>query len=211
LNKIQDPAEERYIRRLQDLTRKYVNVELGYLGYIPFDHNIKKSLNNVVPFALEYKSSPANIAFARVAKELERTVAETTADQSESIEQARSKAIESLTRIFDRRLESLPDPHLPLPQDKSGWLEEKKQLEKTIADLTARFDQWRQRQTRSEKKLEESLVLRDQFIERMQDAIEQQTQRHRAQLEEKDARIRELEMEIRRLAELVQSEGMKSR
>jgi hypothetical protein len=188
-----------------------VNVELGYLGYIPFDNNIKKSLNSVVPFALEYRSSPANIAFARVAKEVERTVAETTADQSESIEQARSKAIESLTRIFDRPLEPLPDSHLPLPQDKSGWLEEKKQLEKTIADLTARFDQWRQRQTLSEKKLEESLVLRDQFIERMQNAIEQQTQRYHVQLEEKDARLVELEMEIRRLLELVQSEGMKSR
>ena len=211
LNKVQDPAEERYIRRLQDLTRKYVSVELSYLGYIPFDDNIKKSLNSVVPFALEYKLSPANIAFARVAKELQRTVAETTSDRSESIDEARSKAIERLTRIFDRRIEPAPEPRQASAEDRANWLEEKKQLDKTIADLNARLDQWRQRQTSSEKKLEESLVLRDQFIERIQNAIEQQTQRHRAQLEEKDARIAELEMEIRRLEEQLQSEGIKSR
>ena len=225
LNKVQDPAEERYVQRLQDLTRKYVSVELAYLGYIPFDDNVKKSLNSVVPFALEYKSSPANIAFARVAKALQRAVAETTSDHPESIEEARSRAIERLTRIFNHRIESTSEPHLlpaeaPHPalrdslsqrERESVWLEEKKQLEKTIADLNARLDQWRQRQTTSEKKLEESLVLRDQFIERIQNAIEQQTQRHQAQLAEKDARITELEMEIRRLEGMLQSEGMKSR
>jgi flagellar biosynthesis protein FlhG len=211
LNKVQDPAEERYVRRLQDLTRKYVSVELAYLGYIPFDDNVKKSLNSVVPFALEYKSSPANIAFARVAKALQRAVAETTTDHPESIEEARSRAIERLTRIFNHSSESTPEPHLPPAEDKSVWLDEKKQLEKTIADLNARLDQWRQRQTTSEKKLEESLVLRDQFIERMQNAIEQQTQRHQAQLAEKDARITELEVEIRRLEGMLQSESMKSR
>jgi flagellar biosynthesis protein FlhG len=218
LNKVQDAAEERYIRRLQDLTRKYVSVELSYLGYIPFDDNIKKSLNSVVPFALEYKLSPANIAFGRVAKELQRAVAETTSDQPESIEEARSKAIKRLTRIFDRRIEPTPEPQPTPAEDQSVWLEEKKELERTIADLNARLAQWRQRQTSSEKKLEESLVLRDQFIERMQNAIEQQTLRHRAQLEEKDARIAELEREIRarnetipRLEETPQSEGIKSR
>jgi flagellar biosynthesis protein FlhG len=182
LNKVQDPAEERYIRRLQDLTRKYVDVDLAYLGSVPFDENIKKSLNSVVPFALEYKSSPANIAFARVASELQRAINETTADHPESIDEARSKAIERLTRIFDRPINSAPEPQETPADDKSAWLEEKKQLEKTIADLNARMDQWRQRQTSSEKKLEESLVLRDQFIERMQNAIEQQTRSHLAQL-----------------------------
>jgi flagellar biosynthesis protein FlhG len=218
LNKVQDPAEERYIRRLQDLTRKYVDVELAYLGCIPFDDNIKKSLNSVVPFALEYKSSPANIAFGRVATELQRAVAETTADQPESIEEARSKAIERLTRIFDRPSNPVLEPQQASADEKSVWLEEKKHLEQTIADLNARMDQWRQRQTSSEKKLEESLVLRDQFIERMQNAIEQQTRGYRAQLEEKDARIAELEREIRaqnetirRLEQTPQSEGIKSR
>ena len=211
LNKVQDPAEERYVRRLQDLTRKYLSVELSYLGYIPFDDNIKKSLNGVVPFALEYLLSPANIAFGKVVKELQRAVAETTADQPESIEEARSKAIERLGRIFDRPIEPTPEPQLTPAEETVAWLEEKKRLEKTIADLNARLDQWRQRQTSSEKKLEESLLLRDQFIERMQNTIEQQTQNYQAQLAEKDAQIAELEMHIRRLEGMLQSENMKSR
>jgi hypothetical protein len=127
---------------------------------------------------------------------------ETTADQPESIEDARSKAIERLTRIFDRRIEPTLEPQATLAEEKAAWLEEKKRLEKTIADLNSRLEQWRQRQTASEKKLEESLLLRDQFIERMQNTIEEQTQKHQAQLAHKDAQIAELEMHIRRLAEM---------
>ena len=75
LNKLQDPVEEKFVSSLQRLAKKYACVDLSLLGWIPFDPNVKKSLNDVVPFALGYESSPANVAFAAMTTRIQKSLA----------------------------------------------------------------------------------------------------------------------------------------
>jgi hypothetical protein len=76
LNKVQDPQEEKFVAKLRNLTRKYVDLDLDFLGSIPFDPNVKKSLNDIVPFALEYQLSPANVALKQIAMKTQASLAD---------------------------------------------------------------------------------------------------------------------------------------
>jgi len=233
LNKLQHTAEERFIKNLQQLTRKYVEVELNFLGSIPYDDNVKKSLNDIVPFALEYRLSPANVALRSVSTRLLDSLSGGL-NRERTLSLDRPTAFRRLGWFFESSLTSsgtvaktktvaTPDPGVvgeyelairQLSQDlsetkqmhdqeKVDWIRENRDLKDRFEDLTTRFEAWRQRQIIAEKRLEESVIRRDEFIESVQSATDRQTFQIQQHLAEKDAKIASLEREVREKEETI--------
>jgi flagellar biosynthesis protein FlhG len=103
LNRAQDASEERFVTNLQHLVRKSTRVDLQYFGGVPFDENVKKSLNEVKPFALEYHRSPANEAFHDIAELLQRRLAETESLQSGAVPAGKPSAMRRLEMLVEQQ------------------------------------------------------------------------------------------------------------
>jgi flagellar biosynthesis protein FlhG len=73
-NMVNGSDARRLEQRLRALTGKYLHVNLVPLGFVPFDRRIKKSINRLVPFLLEYKRSAAARAFEEISRAIEECV-----------------------------------------------------------------------------------------------------------------------------------------
>jgi len=210
LNRTQDPTEEKFVFNLQQLTRKSVHLDMNYLGSIPYDENVKKSLNEVVPFALEYQDSPANMAFRSVTTGLSRRLDEIAFVKSKVQDGGRPRALRRLGILIEgkwskttARLRSqssldrelIKDYELVIRQSgrdldeiKAQHVNEKRALQQKIQRLENEMETIKNRHARTEKTLEESVVRRDEFIEKLQIGIKQLKQ----ELEEKEYIIKVL-------------------
>jgi len=167
LNKVQESSEERFVTNLQQLTRKYTELELNYLGSVPYDDNVKKSLNDIVPFALEYKLSPANGAFRTIAGGLDQVLSDVLTPRDEPFGLPGQKPIHRLWLFLKDSLSSPLAWISPTPvsrtnpfgeydskirrlsqevtetrrmheQEKSDWLKEKDEINRRFEELMSR-------------------------------------------------------------------------
>jgi len=198
LNRAQSVAEEKFITNLQQLTQKTVHIDLNYLGAIPLDENVKRSLNELVPFALEYSRSPANGAFGVVAAALNQHLSDMGFLESGKVTAARPGTVKRLGMLVEGKLgtgllrsqssadrELIRDYEVTIKEfskdlnlaraiynkGKRDWRKEKSELEDKVSNLETELASTKQRHLRSEKKLEESLVRRDEAIEKLQQEI----------------------------------------
>ena len=223
MNKVQESAEERFVTNLQQLVRKYAEVELNYLGSIPYDDNVKKSLNEIVPFALEYELSPANAAFRTVAHRLEHALSETIAPDLDEAELERpgmsrklrvllsdlwtaatssfrdkGVPVETDFREYDLKIrkltEELSDTKRMHDKEKKGWLEEKEEISRRFEELMARQDEPPPTEdSAATDSLRESIRQRDEFIDQLQSAAQQGALETQRIIAAKDERIARLE------------------
>ncbi len=225
MNKVQESAEERFVTNLQQLARKYAEVELNYLGSVPYDDNVKKSLNEIVPFALEYEMSPANGAFRTVAHRLDHAVSDVSAPDLAALEMDRLTARQRLAAFVENTWTAALAPFQPKPipvdgdfreydlkirkltqeltetkqmheKEKRAWLQEKEELSRRFDELMSRQETAPESRTETAESIEEPLRQRDEFIEELQAAARKETSETRRALAERDARIEFLERKL---------------
>lgn len=176
LNKLQDPVEEKFVSSLQRLSRRYACVELSFLGSIPFDANVKKSLNDVVPFALQYESSPANVAFASMTTRIQKLLA-----ALDYMPKTNSGATSlRLLKRFGTFWENNFAPASPLglrniaskPVQEGDREEIIRVLEDQIRESAARHDQERQQWLAEKQEMKRLIKESENLIERLQKAAE---------------------------------------
>jgi flagellar biosynthesis protein FlhG len=57
-------------RSVADVVRKYLLIDMKYLGAIPYDEDVPASLRNFRPYYVEHRSSPAARAIRQMSEEL---------------------------------------------------------------------------------------------------------------------------------------------
>jgi flagellar biosynthesis protein FlhG len=56
--------------KLSVVSNKFLNIKLGYLGYVPQDTNVSKSIVQQSPISVAFPNSPASKAYERLAEAL---------------------------------------------------------------------------------------------------------------------------------------------
>jgi flagellar biosynthesis protein FlhG len=70
-NRISTEREALEIKdKLSVVSNKFLNIKLGYLGYVPQDINVSKSIIQQTPITVIFPSSPASKAYERIAEAL---------------------------------------------------------------------------------------------------------------------------------------------
>jgi len=72
-NMVDGSGDMRYEKNLYRLARKYLQVDLISLGFVPYDRRVKASVNKIVPLLLEYRRSAAAKAFEKISASIEDT------------------------------------------------------------------------------------------------------------------------------------------
>jgi flagellar biosynthesis protein FlhG len=70
MNKARDERDVLLGRSVADVARKYLLIDMKYLGAVPYDHNVHESLRGLRPFYLEHKDSAAAQAIRQMSEEL---------------------------------------------------------------------------------------------------------------------------------------------
>lgn len=70
MNKARDGADAELGRSVADVARRYLLIDLHFLGAIPYDARVHSSLRALEPFAAAHKDSPAARAIREAAEEL---------------------------------------------------------------------------------------------------------------------------------------------
>lgn len=70
VNKTRTPADEALGRSFADAMRKFLMIDIGYLGSVPYDPRIEDSLKNFRMFFREFPDAPASEAVRRLASHL---------------------------------------------------------------------------------------------------------------------------------------------
>lgn len=226
LNKLQDPVEEKFVTSLQRLSRKYASVELGILGSIPFDPNVKKSLNDVVPFALQYESSPANVAFAAMTTRIQKSLAALYYMPETNSGAKRPRLLSRLGTLWEnnwqassplglrniaaqtaqagdknetiRALENqIRETAARHEQEKQEWLREKQEMGCRIKELVNGDEEMRARESDRESAFRRALKESDDLIERLQKAADSRTGEPQNVIQQKDEILQGLEERLR--------------
>ncbi len=78
INKARTPADEAIGRSLADAMRKFLLIDIKYLGSVPYDDRVGPCLNDFKLFYREYPDAPAAEAVRRIASELAHSAEFTT-------------------------------------------------------------------------------------------------------------------------------------
>ena len=70
MNKVRDPKDEALGRSVADVARKYLLIDLSYLGGVPYDSRVHTSLKDLRPFFVAHRDAPAASALRRLAEDL---------------------------------------------------------------------------------------------------------------------------------------------
>jgi flagellar biosynthesis protein FlhG len=70
MNKVRDPKDESLGRSVADVARKYLLIDLRYLGAVPYDGRVHTALQDLRPFFIAHKDAPAASALRRIAEDL---------------------------------------------------------------------------------------------------------------------------------------------
>ena len=70
MNKARDEKDVLLGRSVADVARKYLLVDLRYLGAIPWDDGVHSSLKELRPFVIAHKDTPAAVAIRQIAEEM---------------------------------------------------------------------------------------------------------------------------------------------
>jgi len=70
LNMVESHQDLSVIERFQKVIRKYLNINIEYLGYIPFDKKVRKSSRILSPVIIEYPNSQASRSLYKIAERL---------------------------------------------------------------------------------------------------------------------------------------------
>ena len=214
MNKVQEAAEERFVVNLQQLSRKYAQIDLNYLGSIPFDQNVKKSLNDVEPFALRHPASPANESFRFVSRRLHAAISRSNVPNIEVASSSRPGVVHQFGALLDDTWAATTAPSVgtggeeseaPLPRrssrelaelqelyekEKLQWLRERRKLEKGLREVSS---------------LKAELSERDEVIRKLRTDAELQAQRNEQILTGFDARVAFLGEKLREKDEILRT------
>jgi len=75
LNMVTRAKDEKYAQNLRNLAYKYLHVDLAFLGAVPYDRHVKKSVNRLTPLLLEYQNAAASRAFEEISLRIENALA----------------------------------------------------------------------------------------------------------------------------------------
>ncbi len=70
MNKTRDERDVLLGRSVADVARKYLLIDMRYLGAVPYDEGVRASLRGLKPFYLEHKDSAAARAIRQLSEEL---------------------------------------------------------------------------------------------------------------------------------------------
>ena len=70
MNKTRDERDVLLGRSVADVARKYLLIDMKYLGAVPYDEGVRASLRGLKPFYLEHKDSAAARAIRQLSEEL---------------------------------------------------------------------------------------------------------------------------------------------
>jgi len=70
MNKTRDERDVLLGRSVADVARKYLLIDMKYLGAVPYDNDVHESLRGLRPFYLEHKDSAAARAIRQMSEEL---------------------------------------------------------------------------------------------------------------------------------------------
>ena len=70
LNMVESRKDLSVIDRYQNIVRKYLNINIKYLGYILFDKNVRKAARSMNPILLEYPQTKAASCIFKIAEKL---------------------------------------------------------------------------------------------------------------------------------------------
>ena len=70
MNKTRDERDVLLGRSVADVARKYLLIDMKYLGAIPYDEDVHTSLRGLRPYYVEHKDSPAAKAIRQMSEEL---------------------------------------------------------------------------------------------------------------------------------------------
>jgi flagellar biosynthesis protein FlhG len=70
LNMVESRKDLSVIDRYQNIVRKYLNINIKYLGYILFDKNVRKAARSMNPILLEYPQTKAASCIFNIAEKL---------------------------------------------------------------------------------------------------------------------------------------------
>jgi len=70
-NKVESEAEGRAVyTKMQSVVQKFLNGNLNYLGFVPYDNQLEKSVRNQKVVSMEYPSSKSSKSFENIAARL---------------------------------------------------------------------------------------------------------------------------------------------
>jgi flagellar biosynthesis protein FlhG len=207
LNKVQDPVEEKFVASLQRLAKKYADIDLAFWGSIPFDLNVKKSLNDVVPFALEYSSSPANAAFLELTRGMDKCIA-SLSDESDDAAGPESSRVRRKFAFWGNKTTAQSPLGLSAPDvpslNHSNKDETTSRLQSQLAEKAVQFERekqdWIKECEDRDRRLQELTKIvqqSDSIIASLKKADEARIQESQKLLREKEEIIRDLEAKLK--------------
>lgn len=70
LNMVENYQDLSVVERFQKVVKKYLNIDIEYLGYIPFDKKVRKSSRILRPIIIEHPNSRASRCLYKIAERL---------------------------------------------------------------------------------------------------------------------------------------------
>jgi len=70
LNQVRTRNEASLGKSIKDIAKKYLGIEMNYIGHIPYDEKVNESIKKYKPFLLEFPQCQASVSAGQVVKKL---------------------------------------------------------------------------------------------------------------------------------------------